>query len=222
MTTRRRDWPLLTGLIALSALPTLGSALRVAALAGGAEVTAANERFFAAPVPVLLHIAAAVTFSLLGAFQFAPGFRQRHRAWHRRAGRALVVCGLVVAATGWWMNATYPLPAGDGPLLMVLRYLFAAGMFVAVALGFVAVRRRRLPQHRAWMMRGYAVAQGAGTQGVLLSTWALAVGPTTELSRALLMGAAWTLNLLVAEWLIRRRRPGTVPATRPTTLAATG
>lgn len=66
MTTRRRDWPILTGLILLSVVPTFGSALRVVALSGGAEVTPANERFFDAPVPVLLHIAAAVTFSLLG------------------------------------------------------------------------------------------------------------------------------------------------------------
>lgn len=157
--------------------------------------------------PVLLHIAAAVTFRLPGALQFAPGFRRRHRAWHRRAGRVLVGCGLVVAATGWWMHATYPLPPGDGPLLMVLRYLFAGGMVVAIAAGFVAIRRGRLHRHRAWMMRGYAIGQGAGTQAVLLSTWALAVGPTTELSRAVLMGASWTLNLLVAEWLIRRRHP---------------
>lgn len=222
MTTRRRDWPILTGLILFSAVPTFGSALRVVALSGGAEVTPANERFFDAPVPVLLHIAAAVTFSLLGALQFAPGFRRRHRTWHRRAGRALVGCGLMVAASGWWMNATYPLPPGDGPLLMVLRYLFAGGMFVAIAAGFVAIRRRRLHQHRAWMMRGYAIGQGAGTQAVLLSTWSLTVGPTTELSRAVLMGVSWTLNLLVAEWLIRRRHPAPTTATRPTTLATAG
>ncbi|MFJ6196923.1 DUF2306 domain-containing protein [Micromonospora sp. NPDC092111] len=217
MTTRRRDWPLITGLLLLSAVPTFGGALRVAALSGG-EVTPANERFFAAPVPVLLHIVAAVAFSVLGALQFAPGFRARHRTWHRRTGRVLVLCGLTVAATGWWMNASYPLPPGDGPLLMALRYLFAAAMFGSIAAGFLTIRQRRIRQHRAWMMRGYAIGQGAGTQAVLLSTWMLAVGPTTELSRAALMGAAWTLNLAIAEWLIRRRHPVPAVPTRATKL----
>ncbi|MEH1017108.1 DUF2306 domain-containing protein [Micromonospora sp. CPCC 206060] len=216
MTTRRRDWPLLTGLILLSVVPAFGGALRVAQLSGGAEVTPEDERFFAAPVPVLLHIFAAVAFCALGALQFAPEFRKRHRVWHRRAGRALVLCGLAVAVTALWMNTFYPLPPSDGPLLMALRYLFASAMFGSIAAGFLAIRQHRIRHHRAWMMRGYAIGQGAGTQAVLLSTWMLAVGPTTQLSRAVLMGASWTLNLAIAEWLVRRRRPAPavpVPAT---------
>jgi hypothetical protein len=34
------------------------------------------------------------------------------------------------------------------------------------------------------------------------------LGPPTELSRALLMGAAWVINLGVAEWVIRKRPGG--------------
>jgi hypothetical protein len=30
-------------------------------------------------------------------------------------------------------------------------------------------------------------------------------GPPSELSRALLMGAGWVINLAVAEWAIRKR-----------------
>jgi hypothetical protein len=35
----------------------------------------------------------------------------------------------------------------------------------------------------------------------------LLFGKPDELTLALLMGAAWVLNLAVAEWLIRRQRP---------------
>ena len=34
---------------------------------------------------------------------------------------------------------------------------------------------------------------------------AMIFGPPTEFSHALLMGAGWVINLLVAEWAIRRR-----------------
>jgi uncharacterized membrane protein len=70
---------------------------------GGAVVTPENARFFASPLPVLLHIPAVIVYSMLGAFQFSAGFRRRHRCWHRAAGKILVVCGLVVALSGLWM-----------------------------------------------------------------------------------------------------------------------
>ena len=55
------------------------------------------------------------------------------------------------------------------------------------------------------MLRAYAIGMGAGTQALTLMTGALVVGPPSELSRAFLMGAAWVINLAVAEWIIRRR-----------------
>ena len=89
-------------LIVLSLVPATFGTIRLAQLFGGAEVTAANARFFAQPVPVVLHILAVVPYSILGALQFAPGFRRRHRSWHRAAGRVLAVCGLVAALSGLW------------------------------------------------------------------------------------------------------------------------
>jgi ABC-type uncharacterized transport system permease subunit len=52
------------------------------------------------------------------------------------------------------------------------------------------------------MMRGYAISLGAGTQGLTQLPLVLTVGMPGELPRALLMGAAWITNLLVAEWII--------------------
>src|SRR5690606_40582183 len=64
-------------------VPAAAGTARLAELAGGAEPTAANARFLAAPIPVVLHILAVIPFSILGAFQFAPAFRRRRRGWHR-------------------------------------------------------------------------------------------------------------------------------------------
>jgi len=58
---------------------------------------------------------------------------------------------------------------------------------------------------RAWMLRGYAIGLGAGTQVLTLLAGELILGPPSELSRALLMGAGWVINLAVAEWIIRKR-----------------
>ena len=77
-------------------------------------------------------------------------------------------------------------------------------MAASVVLGFAAIRRGDVTRHRAWMTRAYALALGAGTQvftGAIRDAW---LG-TSVLANDLSMGAAWALNLAVAESVIRRR-----------------
>jgi uncharacterized membrane protein len=200
----KRGWLLPTGLIVLSFIPILGGALRLTDLASAASVTPENARFVTMPAPVVVHIVGASVYCVLGAFQFGPGIRRRRPGWHRAAGRVLVVAGLAAALSGIWMTLFYRLPAHDGPLLNAFRLFFASAMAVSIVLGFRAIRRRDIATHRAWMIRAYAIAQGAGTQAVLLGFGGAILGQPNVLNRALLMGAAWTVNLVVAELVIRR------------------
>jgi len=197
-------------LLVLSAIPLAFGAFRLAQLAGGAEITPANARFFASPLPVELHIVSAGVYAMGGAFQFAPRFRRRRPGWHRAAGRLLVAGGLLVGLSGLWMTLFYPPADGDGELLYALRLLFGSTMVGSIVCGFTAIRRGDVLGHRAWMTRGYAIGLGAGTQMLALMAGELIAGPPSELSRALLMGAGWVINLAVAEWAIRKRP--TVPA----------
>lgn len=202
----RAEWLIPTGLIALTLIPMAGGAARLADLAGG-EVTAENARFFAAPLPVVAHIIGAVLFCVLGAFQFAPRFRRRRPGLHRVLGRLLVLSGLVMGVSGLWMTLFHARPEGDGDLLAALRLVFGSAMTLCIVLGFTAIRRRDVLRHRAWMIRAYAIAQGAGTQAVVTLVWVLLVGDPGSVTRTLLLGAGWAINVAVAEWIIRRRRP---------------
>jgi uncharacterized membrane protein len=206
---------LITGLLVLSAIPIAAGAFRLSELTGGAEITPANARFFASPLPVVLHIVSASVYAVLGAFQFSTAFRRRRPGWHRAAGRLLVACGLLVGLSALWMTLFYPRPHGTGDLLYALRLLFGSGMVVSIVLGFAAIRRGDVRGHRAWMMRGYAIGLGAGTQVLTLLAGELIFGPPTEFSGDLLKGAAWVINLAVAEWAIRKR-----PAPRARTASA--
>jgi len=204
------EWRVPAAFIVLCAIPFAAGAYRLVTLATGADITPENARFFGAPLPVVLHIICAVLFIVLGALQFVASFRRRHPTWHRRAGRVAVVSGLVVASSALWMTQFYALPAQDGLLLYGFRLLFGSLMAVSLVLAFVAIRRRQIPRHRAWMMRAYAIGLGAGTQAVTLLLGEIVSGKPTVLARALLMAAAWVINLAVAEWIIRRQ-----PSLRP-------
>lgn len=199
------EWLVPAGLIVLSLIPVIAGAVRLTELAGGAEVTPDNARFFASPLPVVLHILSASLYAILGAFQFVPSLRHRRRSWHRATGWLLIPCGLAAGLSGLWMTLFYPWPENDGEILYGLRLLFGSAMVMSIVLGIVSIRRRDFAGHGAWMMRGYAIGLGAGTQVLTLLAGELIAGPPSEFSRALLMGTAWVINLAAAEWIIRKQ-----------------
>ena len=213
--SRKRVWSVPVALILRCAIPLAAGAVRLVTLAVGAEITPENARFFVAPLPVVLHIVAAAAYIVLGAFQFVPGVRRRKPGWHRRVGRLLVGSGLVAALSGLWMTQFYELPDHDGVLLYGFRLLFGSLMASSILLGLVAIRRREIARHRAWMMRGYALGLGAGTQVVTLLIGEIVLGAPGEVARGLLMGAGWAINLAVAEWIIRRPPSPAARAARP-------
>jgi Predicted membrane protein (DUF2306) len=205
MTTRTRarpQWRVPAALITLSAVPVLAGAVRVVQLAAGIGRTPENARFFASPVPVVLHIVGASMFCVLGACQFVP--RLRRSGWHRTAGRLIVPCGLIAALAGLWMTLFYPRPPGDGDLLAAFRLVFGSLMAVALVLAVMAIRRRDVVTHRAWMTRAYAIAVGAGTQAVVAAVWSVFAGTPHGVVRTLLLGAGWVINLVLVELFLRK------------------
>ena len=205
-TSSRADWQIPAALLVLTAIPFLAGVVRLVGLTLGAQVTPENARFVAAPLPVVIHIFSVSLYCILGAFQFAPGFRRRRPDWHRIAGRVLVVAGLAVGLSGLWMTLFYPIPAHlQGDLLHGVRLLVGSAMIVSIVLAWTAIMRRDIAQHSAWMIRGYALGQGAGTQVLVMLPWTLIFGEASGLPRDILMSAAWVINLAVAEWIIRRR-----------------
>ena len=166
--SRSAKW-LIAALLLLSAIPLAAGAFRLTELAGGAEITPANARFFASPLPVVLHIVSASRVCHPGRVPVRDRFPA---AQARLAPRGRAAPGGMRAA-GWAFSAVddpvLSPPGWHGELLYALRLLFGSAMVVSIVLGFTAIRRRDVMRHRAWMMRGYAIGLGAGTQ--VLTLW---------------------------------------------------
>ena len=203
MSTRERSWPVPVALVALSAIPVMAGMMRLIQLAGGPAVIPANHRFGSFPLPLLVHIVGATLFALVGVLQFVPRIRRRHRTWHRRAGRVLVVAGLLVAISALWMTLFHEAQPGTGDLLYALRLIFGSAMAACLVLGFAAIRRRDIEAHRAWMIRAYAIGLAAGTQAFTEPIGGAILG-TGVLAADVAKGSAWVINLAVAEWVVRR------------------
>lgn len=204
--TPSKEWPVFLGLVLLSVVPIVAGGFRIYWLSGGAETDEANARFFDDPLPVVVHIVSAGLFCVVGAFQFGPERRRRHLRRHRMAGRALAPLGLAAALSGVWMTLFYPAAPHDSVVLYGMRLLVGPAMAGFIALGLVALVRRQFHRHGEWMLRGYAIGMGAGTQVFTSVPWLLIDALKTDEVRALLMGAGWAINAVVAEAVIRRRR----------------
>ena len=211
---RKNRWQVPVALVVLSSIPVGAGLVRLARLAIGEAITVENARFFASPLPVIVHVISVSIFCVLGAFQFVPALRGR-RGWHRVAGRLLVPFGVAAALSGLWMTLFYDLPVGSDHnvllfqrafgLLQLVRVFLGTGMVVSLCLGVAAIYRRAFERHRAWMMRAYAIGMGAGTQALLNLPWLLFVGKPEGPVRVLLMTAGWAINLAFVEWFIRTR-----------------
>ena len=207
-------WRVPVALVILSIVPVVAGSLRLLEIAGGPQLLPVNPRIDAVPAPVVVHIVAAALYALLGAFQFPARLRRRRPHWHRTSGRVLIAAGLLVAGSGLWMTLFYPgAPGGD--LLWAVRLLVGSAVAASIVLGFTAIRRRDIAAHRAWMIRAYALAVGAGTQAFTQGAGEALFG-TGDLSIALSMSSGWVINAVVAEWVIRR------PAARRAARAHTG
>jgi hypothetical protein len=195
---------LIAGLLAFAALPLTFGVLRLLQLVGLSQVM---PPAVVSPVPLIPHIVGAMLYAILGAVQFSAAIRRRWPNWHRIAGRFALVGALLVAVSALWLTALYVTPSAGGLVLAGLRVAVAAAMLTSIALGVAAVLRRDIAHHRAWMIRAYALGLGAATQMLVLMIGEMISGePPAELGRSLLMGLAWGINAMIAEWVIRRGR----------------
>ena len=190
-------------LVALVALPAAAGTLRLVELAGGPLLLPANPRMTASPWPVVVHVACAVPYAVLGAFQFSARLRRRHPRRHRVTGRLVVALGLAVALSGLWMTALYPRQPGTGELAQLARLGFGSALAGCIVLGFAAIRRGDVVTHQAWMTRAYAIAVAAGTQAFTQGIGHAVFG-TSALVTDLALAAGWVVNLAVAEVVIHR------------------
>jgi hypothetical protein len=155
-----------------------------------------------------------VTLSI-GVVQFWPWLRIRHPAAHRLIGRAYFFAGVFPAAIlGVPVAAMSRLSIGSCAPLGLLCVLW----FATAVAAFRAARERRFGDHHKWMIRNFALTAAAATGriwgGVLFAALQPQLDTVYRGSEAMLgfsVGTAanwlsWTVNLLVAEWYLKRRR----------------
>lgn len=145
-----------------------------------------------------LHVAGAATALLLVPLQLLPRLRARRRDLHRWIGRTYVVACLVGGVGGFFLafgSTAGPIAtAGFGSLAVVWIITNIQGWRLALA--------RRFDEHRAWMIRSFALTFAAVTLRLYLPIGPLLHIPFIDAYRAISF-LAWVPNLIVAELYLR-------------------
>ena len=128
-----------------------------------------NERFLIEPAnPIWQHYAPfkwwllphgifGASVILLAPLQFSDRLRRRFTRWHRILGRLYVVGAFLLAPLGAYIQY-YEERVGAPRSFTVLAAVDAVMLMAATAIAFLFAYKRKITQHRQWMVRSYAIA----------------------------------------------------------------
>lgn len=149
------------------------------------------------------HLGGGAVAMTTGLVQLWLGLGGRTAALHRALGRIYVAAIAVAAPAGAYLALTVPghLPYKAGLISLALAWTLTTSMAV------LAIRQRHIAQHRAWMMRSYAVTFAFVTFR-LFYDWiaphvAMAPDPVADDVATIMAWACWALPLLVLEPFIQ-------------------
>ena len=190
--------------IAWYAMTLLAVAVSAYALAIVAAPSIRNDflvaLFAESALSAYAHLIGGAIALAVGPFQLSSRFRSRNLPLHRLLGRIYVVAVMVggVAGLSLAVSATGGLPAKFGFGMMAVVWLGATAM------AFVSIRRRRIADHQAWMLRSYAVTLAAVTLRFYLPV-SIASGYEFMAVYPAIAWLCWVPNLIVVEWYVLRR-----------------
>ena len=83
--------------------------------------------------------------------------------------------------------------------------------FITTIAAYRAIRAKRVAEHKAWMIRSFALTYGAVTLRIYLGLTMGPLGLSFMEVYPIIAWAAWVPNLIFAEWFFNRRNKRAVP-----------
>jgi uncharacterized membrane protein len=162
-----------------------------------------NDEHFARYIfPLRLHIAGGIGALLAGPWQFSQKLRSRALNLHRWIGRFYLLEVALGSIAGFAMALVseqgWPTHFGFG-ILAVL-------WFFTGLQAYRMIRRGNIEAHRQWMIRNFALTLASVTLRQYLPLMLFALHWPFPRSYITVSWLCWVPNLVVAEWMIRRRQ----------------
>lgn len=143
-------------------------------------------------------------FSLAaGLTQFSPYLLRHYPRLHRVMGYVYVVDVLCLAGPSGLIMAFY----ANGTVVSQTSFVLLSGLWIGfTAMGLITALRKSFRLHEAWMIRSYALTLSAITLRLLAFMLPHAIHLEAKTAYALIAWLSWTINLALAELVVRVRK----------------
>jgi len=148
------------------------------------------------------HIICGVLALIIGPFTLFSKFREKNIKLHRTMGRIYMIGILFGGISGLYLafHATGGVLSQLGFGLLSIFWLITASQALA------NIKQKKIDTHEKWMIRNYSLTFAAVTLRIWLALFTGLFGfHHFEISYAIIAWLCWVPNLIVAEWLIKRK-----------------
>jgi Predicted membrane protein (DUF2306) len=151
---------------------------------------------------LMVHVIGAATALLIGPVQFSSRVRTSFPMLHRSIGRTYAVACLVGGAAGFVLA----LGASTGPISRLGFGGLAISWLVTTALAWRRAMQGRFIEHRAWMIRSFALTFAAVTLRLYLPLSMILLQVQLVDAYRAISFLCWVPNLLIAELYLRKAK----------------
>lgn len=155
-------------------------------------------RFWDYRSALVFHIACGLTAMIIGPFQFSKAFRNKYIRIHRMLGRIYLISILIgtVSATYLSWTSGYKISFAWAFGLQAL----AVAWITTALMAYLAVMKRRMIQHKEWMIRSYVVTLGFFFFRILNNAaFVKAIMPEFKERGVTIIWFCWAIPLLITE-----------------------
>ncbi len=155
-------------------------------------------RFWDYKFALVFHISCGLTAMLIGPFQFWKAFRNKYVSMHRMMGRIYLIAILIgtISATNLAWTSGYKISFAWAFGLQALAFAW----ITTASMAYLSVMKRRMTQHKEWMIRSYVVTLGFFFFRILNnSAFIKSLMPEFEERGVTIIWFCWAIPLLITE-----------------------
>jgi uncharacterized membrane protein len=176
-----------------------------------ATFNAFDVRYYEHFLATWLHLGPALLIFTIGPMQFIPAVRKKWINLHRWSGRIFIACGVIGAASGFFIGALYPFMGleGQGFNQSMATVVIAGYTLLCLYKAYSSIRRKQFGAHREWMIRAWTIMLAIATQRIMLGVLMSTTGVGIEILFGTTFWMAGLLNVTIGEfWISLTRTPG--------------
>ena len=149
------------------------------------------------------HILFSIFSLLAGLTQFSKYILTKYKKLHRVMGYIYILDVICVAGPSGLIMACY----ANGTIVSKTSFALLSVLWVGfTCMAIIKALKKDFTQHENWMIRSYALTLSAVSLRLMAFVLPKFVHLTAHTEYALIAWLSWTINLLLAEWIIYFRK----------------